>query len=76
MIIDEFKLVRNNKFIEITSNRSFIYKDSKILYNIEHIRNDEFEEDLKKWEKGNPGVLEMYFNMKKWLIENYPEEII
>ena len=73
IIIDEFKFVNNNKFIEITSNRDFI-KDSKILYNMEHIKNNEFEEDLKK--DGNSGVLEMYFEMKKWLIENHPEEII
>lgn len=75
IIIDEFKFVKNNKFVEITSNRDFIKKDSKILYNMEHMRNHEFEEDLKKW-ANNQGVLDMYFKMKKWILENHPEEII
>jgi hypothetical protein len=81
MIVDKFELVKNNKFVEISTNRGFAsFMDRKILYNIENFKTDEFEKDLKKIyndsKKEDLQVLEMYFNMKNWLIENHPELLI
>ena len=80
MIIDKFELVKNNKFVEISTNRDFArFMDRKILYNIEHFKTDEFEKDIKRTytdSKKYSEVIEMYFNMKNWLVENHPEILI
>jgi hypothetical protein len=80
MIIDRFELVKDNKFVEISTNRDFArFMDRKILYNIENFKTDEFEKDLKRTytdSKKYSEVLEMYFNMKDWLIKNHPELLI
>lgn len=79
MIVDHFKLVKDNKFVEISTNREFArFMDRKILYNIEHFKTDEFEKDIKRIyaDSKHSEVLEMYFKMKDWLVENHPETLI
>ena len=79
MIIDKFELVKNNKFVEISTNRDFArFMDRKILYNIEHFKTDEFEKDIKRTYTNSKDleVMEMYLNMKDWLVENHPELLI
>ena len=79
MIIDRFELVKDNKFVEISTNRDFArFMDRKILYNIENFKTDEFEKDIKRIyaDSKHFEVFEMYFNMKNWLVENHPELLI
>lgn len=75
MIIDEFELVKENKFIKITSNRNFVKSLKKeFLYNIENSKDNEFEEYIKKTEDAE--VVELFYKMKNWLIQNHSDLII
>ena len=75
MIIDEFELVKENRFIKITSNRNFVKSLKKeFLYNIENSKDNEFEEYIKKTE--DPEVVELFYKMKNWLIQNHSDLII
>ena len=75
MIIDEFELVKENKFIKITSNRNFVKSLKKeFLYNIENSKDNEFEEYIKKTEDAE--VVELFYKIKNWLIQNHSDLII
>lgn len=75
MIIDQFELVKENKFIKITSNRNFVKSLKKeFLYNIENSKDNEFEQYIKKTEDAE--VVELFYKMKNWLIQNHSDLII
>ena len=76
MIVDNFELTRNNTFIKITTNRESISSIKEINYNLENLKDNEFEINLIKSYNEHYDVIELYFNMMKWLKENYPELMI
>lgn len=76
MIVDNFELIKNNTFIKITTNRKNTIFKKEIHYNLENLKDGEFEIDLMRSWSNNHDVLELYFNMMKWLKENYPELLI